>query len=150
MSKTYRVLAWTIAVTVAWQAAGVALAFFTVIHDVDDGGVVTSGYDWDGNVGILMHRIGGTAVIPLASIALVVVSFFARFAGAVRWAFVVFGLVVLQFALVFAAFAAPSAGSLHGVNALVLFSAAVWAAVRARRLSSGTEQDEPVLDTADT
>lgn len=150
MSKTYRVLAWTIALAVAWQAAGVAVAFFTVIHEVDDGGVVTSGYDWDGNAGILMHRIGGTAVIPLAAIALLVVSFFARFDGAVRWASIVFGLVVLQFALVFAAFAAPSAGSLHGLNALVLFSAAVWTAVRARRVAGSTGNDERVLDTADT
>jgi hypothetical protein len=148
--KTYRILAWTIAVAVAWQAAGIAVALFIVIHDVDEGGVVSSGYDWGGNAGVLMHRIGGTLVIPLASIALLVVSFFARFDGAVKWAVLVFGLVVLQFALVVVAFEVPAVASLHGANALVMFGAAVWAALRVSRVQTAAESGDRVLDAAET
>lgn len=150
MKKTYRILAWTIAVAVAWQAAAIAVALFIVMHDVDEGGVVTSGYDWGGNAGVLMHRIGGSVVIPLASIALLVVSFFAHFDGAVTWALAVFGLVVLQFALVVVAFEVPAVASLHGANALIMFSVAVWTAVRARRAQSAAETGDRVLDTAGT
>jgi hypothetical protein len=38
MRSTYRVLAYLIAAGVALQASSVALAFFTILHEVDDGG----------------------------------------------------------------------------------------------------------------
>ena len=132
MRKTYVVLAYVVALGVVWQAAGIAVALFTVMHEVEDGSAITSGYDWGENLGILMHRIGGTAVIPLGSIALLVVSFFTGLPGAVRWAGIVFGLVVLQWLILFVAFVVPNTGALHGANALVLFAAAVWAARRLR------------------
>jgi len=108
---TYRMLAYVIAATVALQAASVALAFFTILDEVDGGQIITADYDYEGNLGILVHRVGGLGIIPLAAIALLIVSFFTKGAGAVRWAGTVFGLVVLQIAFVFAAFGgAPSAG----------------------------------------
>jgi hypothetical protein len=145
MRSTYRVLAYLIAVGVAVQAASVALAFFTIIHEVDDGGVLTADYDYEGNLGIMVHRVGGLGLVPLSAIALVIVSFFTKAPGAVRWAGAVLGLVVLQIALVFAAFATASAGALHGLNALMLFLTAVWAG---RRISRVPEQDEKELDRA--
>jgi hypothetical protein len=134
MRTTYRVLAWTVAAGVVWQAAGVGWAFFSVLLEVEDGAVVTTGYDWGGNAGIMMHRIGGMGLIPLACLALLVVSFFTQVAGAVRWALIVLGLFVVQFGLVVAAFETAAAGALHGANALVLFAAAVWAGHRVRRV----------------
>jgi heme A synthase len=145
MRSTYRVLAYLIAVGVAVQAASVALAFFTIIHEVDDGGVLTADYDYEGNLGIMVHRVGGLGLVPLSAIALLIVSFFTKAPGAVRWAGAVLGLVVLQIALVFAAFATASAGALHGLNALMLFLTAVWAG---RRISRVPEQDEKELDRA--
>lgn len=144
MRTTYRVLAYTVATVVAVQAASVALAFFTIIHEVDDGGVFTSDYDLEGNLGLMVHRVGGMGIIPLAALALLVVSFFTRAPGAVRWASAVLGLVVLQIALVFGAFAAAWVGGLHGANAIALFLTALWAG---RRISRVVEQHEEPLDT---
>jgi len=143
---TYRMLAYVIAATVALQAASVALAFFTILDEVDGGQIITADYDYEGNLGILVHRVGGLGIIPLAAIALLIVSFFSKGAGAVRWAGTVFGLVVLQIAFVFAAFGgAPSAGALHGLNALAMFLAALWAG---RRIARVPELDEQELDAA--
>jgi hypothetical protein len=146
MRTTYRVLAYVIALGVALQAASVAMAFFTILVEVDDGGIVTADYDYEGNLGIVLHRVGGLGIIPLAAIALLIVSFFTNVAGAVRWAGTVFGLVVLQIAFVFAAFGgAASVGALHGLNALAVFLAAIWAG---RRISRVPERDEEALDHA--
>jgi hypothetical protein len=145
MRSIYRGLAYLIAGVVALQAASVALGFFTIIHEVDGGGVLTADYDYDSNLGIVLHRIGGLGIIPLASIALLVVSFFTRVPGAVRWALAVFGLVVLQIALVFGAFMAAPVGALHGLNALAVFAAAVWAG---RRISRMADVEDETLETA--
>lgn len=59
MRTTYRLLAHLVALGVAIQAASVALGFVTVIHIVEDGGVVSAGYDDTSNVGIMIHRAGG-------------------------------------------------------------------------------------------
>jgi hypothetical protein len=140
MRSTYRTLAYLIAAGVALQAASVALGFFTIIHEVEDGGVISAGYDYESNLGIMVHRFGGLGLIPLSALALLVVSFFVKVPGAVRWAGTVFGLVVLQIALVFAAFVTASAGALHGLNALAVFVAAVWAGRRVNRIPDETEQ----------
>jgi hypothetical protein len=145
MRSMYRALAYLIAGVVALQAASVALGFFTIIHEVDGGGVLTADYDYDSNLGIVLHRIGGLGIIPLASITLLVVSFFTRVPGAVRWALAVFGLVVLQIALVFGAFMAAPVGALHGLNALAVFAAAVWAA---RRIGRMADVEDETLETA--
>jgi hypothetical protein len=145
MRSTYRVLAYLIAVGVAAQAASVAWAFFTIIHQVEDGAVIAAGYDYGGNVGILIHRIGGLGIVPLSALALVIVSFFTRAPGAIRWALAVFGLVVLQIALVFLAFTVASGGALHGLNALALFLTAIWAG---RRITRSPAPNMPSLATA--
>jgi hypothetical protein len=102
--------------------------------------VISAGYDYESNLGIVVHRFGGLGLIPLSALALLVVSFFVKVPGAVRWAGTVFGLVVLQIALVFAAFVTASAGALHGLNALAVFVAAVWAGRRVNRIPDETEQ----------
>jgi hypothetical protein len=110
------------------------------------GGSFTADYDYGGNLGIMVHRVGGLGIIPLAAIALLIASLYTKAPGAVRWAGAVFGLVVLQIAFVFAAFGgAPSAGALHGLNALAVFLAAAWAG---RRISRVPEPDEKELDAA--
>jgi hypothetical protein len=145
MRSTYRTLAYLIAAGVALQAASVALGFFTIIHEVDGGGVITADYDYESNLGIILHRIGGLGIIPLASIALLVVSFFTRAPGAARWAGAVFGLVVLQIALVFGAFVAAPVGALHGLNALAVFATAIWAG---RRITRVTDVEDKTLAAA--
>lgn len=127
MRSTYRVIAYAVAVLVAVQAAGVAFGFFTIILEVEDGGAFTAGYDYEGNLGLMIHRYVGMGLIPLLSIALLVVALLSGIPGAARRAATVLGLVVLQIALVFLAFTAAWGGGLHGLNALALFVAAVWA-----------------------
>jgi hypothetical protein len=146
MRSTYRVLAYLVAAGVALQASSIALGFFSIIREVDDGGVISAAYDYESNVGLMMHRYVGSMLIPLCVIALLVVSFFTRAPGAVRWAATLFGLVLLQVVLVFLAFdVAVVAAALHGLNALVLLFSAIWAGWRVTRVGDRAEKE---LDAA--
>ncbi|WP_410786123.1 hypothetical protein [Kribbella sp. C-35] len=129
MRSVYRALAGLIAIGVLVQAAAIALAWFTVIKDVDGGSVFTE--DSGANVGHTIHTIVGSGVIPLLAILLLIISFFAKVDGGVRWALYVFGLVALQFGLAAAAFGAPVIGALHGLNAFALLAVAGMASRRA-------------------
>jgi hypothetical protein len=129
MRATYRVLAGLISIGVLVQAMAIAVGWFTALKDVDDGLVIDKNYD--GNWGHSLHGIVGSMIIPLLAILLLIVSFFAKVDGGVKWALYVFGLVALQIAFAFAAFAAPVIGALHGANALALLAVAGMAARRA-------------------
>jgi hypothetical protein len=129
MKQTYRVLALLIALGVVVQAMSIALGWFLVLKDVDDGAVYTK--DTDYNFGQIVHATVGTMVIPLLALVLLIISFFAGIAGGVKWAAMVFGLVVLQFLLALLSFGAPAVGALHGLNALALMAVAGLAGRRA-------------------
>ncbi|WP_327638214.1 hypothetical protein OHB24_07515 [Kribbella sp. NBC_00482] len=129
MRSVYRALAGLIAIGVIVQAMAIALAWFTVIKDVDGGLVLDE--NSDANAGHMIHTIVGSGIIPLLAILLLIISFFAKVAGGVRWALYVFGLVVLQFGLAVASFGAPVIGALHGLNAFALLAVAAMAARRA-------------------
>jgi hypothetical protein len=129
MRATYRVLAGLVSVGVLVQAMAIAVGWFTALKDMDDGLVLDKNYD--GNWGHSVHSIVGSMIIPLLAILLLIVSFFAKVDGGVKWALYVFGLVALQIAFAFAAFAAPVVGALHGANALALLAVAGLAARRA-------------------
>lgn len=118
MKATYRVLAILVAVGVVLQAATIAFAWFDVIAAID-GGQAFTGED-DGNAGHAMHGIFGMTLIPLIALALLIVSFFAKIPGGIKWAGIVFGVTLLQVVLAIVAFSAPIIGALHGINALVL------------------------------
>ena len=143
MRTAYRVLALLVVAGVVVQAGSIAMGFFGVFHEVDDGGAITSSFDWESNLGVMVHRFNGFGTL-LWSLALLVVSFFVRTPGATRRALAVLGLLVLQIALLFPAFGvAASWGALHGVNALVLLGAALHAARRVDRV-----RDEPARELA--
>lgn len=141
MVTTYRLLAVTIAALVGVQAASHAWASAGLGHYVMGGGVVDKSMMEDTGgplpfpevAGILIHGLNGGLVIPAVALALLVVSFFARTRGAIRGAGVVLGLVALQMTLGYAAHGLPLLAPLHGLNALVLFGAALWA----RRVARG-------------
>ena len=128
MKQTYRVLAGLVALGVFVQAAAIAFGWFSVINDIESGAVFDE--NSTGNAGHALHGINGMMVIPVIGLILLIVSFFAAkvVPGAVKWAAIVFGVIVLQVALAFAAFSTPILGALHGINALILFGAAVRAA----------------------
>jgi len=129
MNATYRVLALLIAVGVVVQAMAIALAWFTVLKDVDGGAVYDKNTEY--NLGQSLHGMVGMIAMPLLALLLMIVSFFARIPGGVKWAAIVLGLVILQIALAFVSWAAPAIGALHGANALALLAVAGMAGRRA-------------------
>lgn len=145
MRSVYRALAGLIALGVLVQAAAIALAWFTVIQDVDGGLVFDKNSDF--NVGHMTHTIVGTGVIPLLAILLLIVSFFAKVDGGVKWALSVFGLVALQFGLAVASFSAPVVGALHGLNAFVLLAVAGMASRRAATQPVAVAAESPAAST---
>lgn len=129
MKATYRVFAYLIALGVVAQAMSMALGAFTMIHDIDEGLVVDKNFD-DFNFGQMMHGQVGMMVMPALAILFLIVSFFAKVPGGVKWAGITFLLVALQITLAFVAFGAPVVGALHGLNALALLSVAAYAGRR--------------------
>ena len=131
MRATYRVLALLIAISVVVQAMFIAIALFQIMHDADQGAVFdkNAGYNW----AQAAHGAVGLIVVPLLAIALLIVSFFARIPGGVKWAAIVFGVLVLQFLLAFLGFGVPVLGALHGINAFALAGVASVAARKARQ-----------------
>jgi hypothetical protein len=145
MKNVYRVLAYAIAALVAVQAASIAYAVFGLAKYIDGGGAVDKNSDgFPGVGGLIAHGIGGQMVIPLVTLALLVVSFFAKVAGGVRWALIVLGAVVVQVALGIFSHSLPALGAVHGVVALVLFGLAVTAAMRVRGTASTASQPDRV------
>jgi hypothetical protein len=134
VKQTYRVLAGLIALGVLIQAGSVAFGWFDALSDMDAGAVLDG--NSERNIGHALHGTVGIIVMPLLGLILLIVSFFARqvVPGAIKWAGIVFGVIVLQVALAIAAFSLPVIGALHGINALVLLGAAG----RAGTLTRGT------------
>ena len=139
MRKVYKVLAFTLAGLVVVQAAAITFAVFGLFAYIEGGGTIdasNSGPESDisfpGVVGFMIHGMSGTMIIPLVAILLLVSSFFAKTAGAVKWAVIVFVTTAVQIGLGLFAHGVPQLGILHGIVALVLFGAAIMAGVRAR------------------
>ncbi|MET0789729.1 MAG: hypothetical protein ABWY33_10845 [Cellulomonas sp.] len=146
MKATYRVLAYLVAAGVFVQAGAIAYAWFTTLHEIEDGAVIDSSYE--GNIGHSLHGTVGMMVIPVLVIALLIVSFFAKFTGAVRYALIIFGLVLLQIALAFVAFGAPAVGALHGLNALAILGVSITAGSRVPRGAATPDTTAPAPATA--
>ena len=84
----------------------------------------------------MLHGMVGMMLIPAIAIALLVVSFFAKVPGGIRWAAIVLGLTALQIVLGIAGHATPYAGLLHGLNALALFACALYAGRAAKTVTA--------------
>jgi heme A synthase len=140
MRTAYRILAYLVAAEVAVQAMVMVYAVAGLGKWVDQGGVLDratfeSGFEGGETpftefTGFLIHGINGIMVIPALALLLLIVSFFTRLRGAVKWAGLVLLLVVVQANLGFLGHEIPVAGALHGLNALLLFGAAFYAAHR--------------------
>jgi hypothetical protein len=137
MRRTYQILAWTVAAEVVVQAATVAWFMSGLHHWVTQGGTLDNALIESEEVafpeiaGVIVHGINGAIVVPAIGLILLIVSFFARIPGGVKWAAGVFGLVVLQILLAFLSFPAPVVGILHGINAFALAGLAGVAGRRA-------------------
>ena len=139
MRRTYRVLAYVIAVEVVIQAMAIAFALAGLGKWVrDEGGVLNkqtmddSSTSFTGAVGFMIHGINGEMLIPLLVLALLVVSFFAHVPGGTRMAAIIVGLVVVQVGLGIGLHGVPYLALLHAANAFAILGVAVGAGVRAR------------------
>lgn len=136
MRSVYRVFAFIIAAEVVIQASAIAFALFGLGKWIEDGGTLNKatmeGDDSGvgGVAGFAVHGINGTMIVPLLAIVFLVVSFFARVPGGVKWAGITFTLVVVQVTLGLLGHSVPALGALHGINALALFGVAVMAGMR--------------------
>jgi Family of unknown function (DUF6220) len=132
VKKAFRILNYAIAAEVLIQAAMIAWAVFGVSKYIDDGGVINKDKVegdtmlFDGEWGFAVHGINGSTLIPLLGLILLIVAFFAKIPGGVKWSAILFVLILVQaFVLPILASGAPFVGMLHGVNALVILALAV-------------------------
>jgi len=146
MKATYRVLAGLVCLLVLVQSASVAFGTFGILSFVDGGDDYTKAVAEDrasaaGGVGQNIHSFGAMAIAVVA-ILLLVVSFFAKIEGGVKWAGIVFLTVLLQWVFAFVAFGAPVVGLLHGLNAFVVFGMAMTAMQNAKRSEAAASSQE--------
>jgi heme A synthase len=135
MRTVYRVLAYAIAALVAVQSAAIGYAVFAQLNWIDTGGTLDkSAFDTGapGTGAMIFHALDG-GVVLLLSLALLVVSFFAKIPQGVRWAVIVLVATIVQIALGTLSHMLAAIGAVHGAVALVLFGVAVMAAMRARK-----------------
>jgi hypothetical protein len=153
MRTAYKVLAYLVAAEVAVQAMMMVWAIAGLGKWVEGGGVFdkavieeaigSGGVPFPEVAGLLVHGINGAFVIPGLALLLLIVSFFTKVRGAIKWAVIVFVLVVVQGQLGFLGHEFPLSGALHGLNALALFGVALYAGRRLRAATAvGAEQPE--------
>ena len=150
MRTAYKVLAYLVAAEVAVQAMLIVWGIAGLGKWVNDGGVFDKAViESEGTppfpevVGIIVHGINGLFVIPGLTLLLLIVSFFTKVRGAIKWAVVVFVLVIVQGQLGGLGHDFPLAGALHGLNALALFGGAIYTGRRLRAAAAvGVEQPE--------
>ncbi|GAA4593569.1 hypothetical protein GCM10023194_58150 [Planotetraspora phitsanulokensis] len=149
MRTVYKVLAYIIAVEVAVQASLVVLANAGLGKWVTDGGVLDKAvmesdeFAFPEIIGFILHGVNGGMVIPALALLLLIVSFFAQVSGGVKFAAVVLLLVAVQVTLGYAGHELPALGAMHGLNALLLFTAALHTARRAQPGTTGAPAGTP-------
>ncbi len=152
MRTVYKVLAYVVAAEVVIQAMAIVFAIAGLNRWVDNGGVFDKAVadsrpaSFSEGVGFAIHGINGTMVVPLLALLLLISSFFVKAPGAVNWAALVLLLVVVQVILGQFGRGIPAVGALHGLNAMLLFAAALYTARRGPTVavSPAIEQDQAV------
>jgi hypothetical protein len=148
MRTAYKVLAYLVAAEVAVQAMVMVWGIAGLGKWVDAGGVFdksimeSEGTPFPEVAGIIAHGINGTFVVPGIALLLLIVSFFTKVRGAIKWAVIVFVLVVVQGQLGFLGHEFPLSGALHGLNALALFGVALCAGRRLRIVAPAAVEHE--------
>ena len=145
MRTTFRVLLGLLAAEVLVQGMAIAFAIAGFGYWIEeDGGVANKALfdndnaDFGGKTGFIIHGMNGMMIIPLLILLLLIVSFFAKTAGATRTALILLGLVVVQVVLGIASHSVPGLITLHVLNAFAIFSFAAMSAVRLGRTPADT------------
>jgi heme A synthase len=135
MRAAYRVLAFAIAAMVAIQAGAIGYAVFAQFNWIEEGGTFDkAAFDTGapGTGAFMFHALFAGAVL-LASLVMLIISFFAKIPHGVRWAVIVLIATIVQIALGVLSHLLAAIGALHGAAALVLFGVAVMAAMRSAK-----------------
>lgn len=141
MRKTYRIVADIIAIDVVIQAMAMVFAIAGLFKWIDDGATLDKSViesweqdppTWTGSIGHFIHVMNGTFLIPLLGIILLIVSFFVAIDGAVKWAAIIAVSIAVQVAAGLMSSDSPYLGLVHGLNAFILFAAALMAAKLAK------------------
>lgn len=153
MQTTYRILAHIIAGLVALQAAFIAFGVAGLFKWIDDGATLDKAVieswendppTWQGAIGHFLHVMSGTFLIPLLGLVLLLVAFFAAINGGVKWAGIIAVAIIVQVGagIMSRTEGLPWLGLVHGINAFILF----WAAIMAgRNAKQQAEVNEPAL-----
>lgn len=149
MRTAYKVLAYVVAAEVAIQAAAIVWAIAGLGKWVQGGGVLdkatmeSEGIPFPELVGIFVHGINGSFVVPGIALVLLILSFFTKVRGAIKWAIIVFVLTVVQGQLGYLGHDFTAAAAVHGLNALALFGAAIYAG---RRIRTAAPRNVPAAE----
>ncbi|AEG44487.1 hypothetical protein [Isoptericola variabilis] len=161
MRQVFRTLAFLVAIGVVVQAAVMVYAVAGLGLFIEDGGVLdraameqsmAGDMLFPEQIGLMLHGMNGMMVIPALAVLLLIASFFSGIRGAWKWALAVLALVALQVTLGLAGHSVPFLGALHGVNALLLFSAALytgWRVAARGRARAAVETEPPAAPAAE-
>jgi hypothetical protein len=153
MRIAYKVLAYLLAAEVAVQAMVIVWFIAGLGKWVESGGVLdkaameSEGTPFPQVVGMMAHINNGFFVIPGLALLLLIISFFTKVRGAIKWAVIVFVLVVVQVMLGILGHEFTLGGALHGLNALALFGVALHAG-RRLRAATAAAVEQPEARTA--
>ena len=145
MRKTFRIIASAIAVLVVVQAMMIVWGVAGLFYWIDEGATldksVIDGWadeppTFTGAIGHFVHVMSGTFLIPFLGLLLLIVSFFAKVPRGVLLASVVAISIVVQYLAGTFADAMPYLGLIHGINAFILFGAALAAAKAAKEAAA--------------
>jgi hypothetical protein len=154
MRTAYKVLAYLVAAEVAVQATLIVWFIAGLGKWVEGGGVFDKAVmESEGSppfpevAGILVHINNGFFVIPGLALLLLIISFFTKVRGAIKWAVIVFVLVIVQTQLGGLGHDFPRVGALHGLNALALFGVSIYAG-RRLRAAAAVDVEQPKAHAA--
>lgn len=152
MKTVYKWLAFLVALEMVVQGAVMVWGIAGLGLWVDGGGVLdkaTFENAFEGGetpfpefAGLMLHGMNGMMIIPVIALLLLLASFFAKVPKGVGWAAGVVVLVALQMTLGLMGHEIPALGALHGANALLLFSTALWTGLRVTRSQSTSRHVE--------
>jgi len=131
MRRVYQIICHIIAACVVIQAAVIAWSTFAILNATGEGAAVSED---NVPVGFLVHSVVGQMVIPVLSLALLVVALIAR--AGIMWSVWLLVAVLVQVFLGYSSFDLPGLGLIHGINAFVVLG---LAEIGARAVGAGTK-----------
>jgi hypothetical protein len=152
MTKVFRVLSFIIAGLVVVQATSMVWAVAGLGIWVEEGNDFTSElFESDETpftevAGFMIHGMNGMMLIPLIALITMIIGLIAKFPGSTKYGVGLFLLVVLQVALGLFGHENAIFGALHGLNAMILFGAAIMAGMRAKDVPVVADDGRPLVD----